>query len=368
MKVPVNRPLITAKDRASVLEALDKGEISGTSLLVGNLEEELSDFFAGSHASLVSSGTSACDLATIASGVKTGDKVLVSASTILSTIAQAARVGAKIDTLDVDPDSWNVDFNHYRGLDLSDYKAIYVVHLYGLQSNISVMQRELEEAQIDIIEDVAEAFSQKDAGEYCGTRGRFGTFSFYSNKLITSGEGGLILSKSKEDHRRIQSLKNLSFGNQERLLNEEISWNLRMPALSAALLRSQLRNLNNTLASKQSLATQYHEGLKELDEIQLPSLESYGSKNHYWVFGFVLRGDSKWNAKSLAPRLRERGIETRRFFPPLALQPTLQGIVSAAPTPIANHLWEKGIYLPFGSGISSDEVAYVIESVRAILR
>ena len=367
MIVPVNRPFITAKDRAAVLAALENGDISGTAPLIGELEQELSDFFGGCYASLVSSGTSACDLATVATGIKAGDRVLVSASTILSTISQAARLGARIDTLDVNPNSWNVDFNDYRGMNLSNYKAIYPVHLYGLQSNISVIQKDLESAQVDIIEDAAEAFSQKDNGQYCGTRGRFGTFSFYSNKLITSGEGGLVLARNEKDHRRIQSLKNLSFGKAERLLNEDISWNLRMPALSAALLRSQLSSLNNTLVSKQSLATRYLEGLKDIDQIQLPSAESYGSKNHFWVFGFVLRGESKWDATSLAIRLREKGVETRRFFPPLHLQPTLHDIVSKAPTPVADHLWENGIYIPFGSGISLNEIDYVIESVRTIL-
>lgn len=367
MIVPVNRPLITAKDRAAVLAALENGDISGTAPSIRELEQELTDFFGGSYASLVSSGTGACDLATVATGVKAGDKVLVSASTIISTISQAARMGAKIETLDVNLDSWNVDFNDYRGMNLTDYKAIYPVHLYGLQSNISVIQKELESAQVNIIEDAAEAFSQKDNGQYCGTRGRFGTFSFYSNKLITSGEGGLVLARSEGDHRRIQSLKNLSFGKDERFLNQEISWNLRMPALSAALLRSQLSSLNNTLVSKRSLASRYLEGLKEIDQIQLPSAESYGSLNHYWVFGFVLRRESKWDATSLAIRLREEGVETRRFFPPLHLQPTLRGIVSETPTPVADHLWENGIYIPFGSGISLNEIDYVIKSVRSIL-
>jgi perosamine synthetase len=367
MIVPVNRPLITGKDRAAVLDALENGDISGTAPLIGEIEQELSDFFGGGYASLVSSGTSACDLATVATGIKAGDKVLVSASTILSTVSQAVRLGAKIDTLDVNPDSWNVDFNDYRGMNLADYKAIYPVHLYGLQSNISVIQKELEEAQVDIIEDAAEAFSQKDNGKYCGTRGRFGIFSFYSNKLISAGEGGLVLAREKKDHLRIQSLKNLSFGKQERLLNEELSWNLRMSALSAALLRSQLRSVKETLALKQALAARYREGLTEIDQIQLPLPQSYGSQNHYWVFGFALRRDSKLNAISLATRLKEKGVETRRFFPPLHLQPTLQDIVSKQPTPIADHLWDKGIYIPFGSGITLKEIDYVTQCLREIL-
>ena len=367
MIVPVNRPLISSENRLAVLEALESGDISGNAPLIGELEQELSDFFGGRHASLVSSGTSACDLATIAVGIKAGDKVLVSASTIISTISQAARLGAEIETLDVNQDTWNVDFNDYRGMDLSKYKAIYPVHLYGLQSNISVIQKELEEARVDIIEDAAEAFSQKDNGEYCGTRGRFGTFSFYSNKLVTSGEGGLVLARDKDDYHRIQSLKNLSFGKHERLLNEELSWNLRMPALSAALLRSQLRSIDKTLEIKLGMAARYHEGLADLEEIQLPISQSYGSQNHYWVFGFVLRKDAKLNAASMSARLREKGIETRRFFPPLRLQPTLVDRVSNAPTPVADHLWDRGIYLPFGSGISLTEIDYVIQSVREIL-
>jgi perosamine synthetase len=367
LKVPVNRPLITSSDRESVIDALDRGEISGTAPLVDELENELTEFFLGSHASLVSSGTSACDLAVIASGISSGHKVLVSASTIMSTVSQIARAGASIDTLDVDPLTWNVDFNNYIGMDFSNYKAVVPVHLYGLQSNISVIQADLEELGVDIIEDAAEAFSQKDSGEYCGTRGRFGIFSFYANKLITSGEGGLILSKNPEDHKRIQSLKNLSFGKSERLLNEDISWNLRMPALSAALLRSQLKNIQKTLADKQLMASRYIEGLHGIEQIQLPSPGSFGSSNHYWVFGLVLREDSQFTAETLANLLKVRGIETRRFFPPLRLQPTLKNVVSNSPTPVADNLWKKGIYLPFGSGIQEREVDYVIEILKEIL-
>lgn len=367
MRVPVNRPLITIEDRESVLAALDRGEISGTAPLVTELEMELSEFFAGSYASLVSSGTSACDLAVIASDISSRDKVLVSASTILSTVTQIARVGAKIDTLDVDPITWNVDFNNYSGMDFSQYKAVVPVHLYGLQSNISVVQRDLEELGVDIIEDAAEAFSQSDGEMYCGTRGRFGIFSFYSNKLITSGEGGLVLSKHLEDHERIQSLKNLSFGSIERLLNDDISWNLRMPALSAALLKSQFRNVRKTLEAKQTLASRYIEGLKGIDQIQLPAPASYGSPNHYWVFGIVLADESNYTAESLGKLLKDRGIETRRFFPPLRLQTTLKNVVSETPTPVADRLWEKGIYLPFGSGILDFEIDYVIEVLREVL-
>lgn len=367
MKVPVNRPLISSDDRASVLEALEKGDISGNAPLIKELEQELNIFFQGAHASLVSSGTSACDLATITAGVKARDKVLVSASTILSTITQVARIGALIDTLDVNPDTWNVDFNQYLGMDFSGYKAIYPVHLYGLQSNISVIQRELEASQVDIIEDAAEAFSQEDDGQYCGTRGRFGTFSFYSNKLITSGEGGLVLARDEKDFERIQSLKNLSFGKEDRLINQEISWNLRMPALSAALLRSQLKNLEVTLNAKRSLAEIYFDGLQDLDHVQLPARQSYGSENHYWVFGLVLRQSTKYDAASLAIKLKEKGIETRRFFPPLRLQPTLKDIVSNAPTPVAENLWGRGLILPFGSGISELEMSYVVDSLRKVL-
>ena len=367
MKVPVSRPLLTARDRDSIIETLDKGDISGTAPLISDLEEELKIFFQGSYASLVSSGTSACDLATIASGVKKGDKVLVSASTIISTVAQAARVGATIETLDLNPNSWNVDFNDYLGMNFADYKAIYPVHLYGLQSNISVIQKDLEKADVSIIDDAAEAFSQIDDGQYCGTRGRFGIFSFYSNKLITSGEGGLVLAKSKTDHEQVQSLKNLSFGRQNRLLNEELSWNLRMPALSAALLRSQFRNIESALLGKKTMAARYLAGLNDIEQIQLPASSSYGSDNHYWIFGVVLRDDSKVDATTFTARLLERGVETRRFFPPLRLQPTLKDIVSGAPTPVADRLWERGIYLPFGSGISDSEVDYVIEVVRDIL-
>ena len=367
MQVPVNRPLISNDDREAVLRALDQGELSGNSPLIEHIEGELSEYFSGSYATLVASGTSACDLATIAAGVHAGDRVLVSASTIISTVAQAARAGAQIDTLDVHPETWNVDFHDFRGMDFSKYKVVYPVHLYGLQSNISVVQKDLEDLGVDIIEDSAEAFSQKDNGRYCGTRGRFGIFSFYSNKLITSGEGGLILSKDKKDHDRIQSLKNLSFGKSERLLNEELSWNLRMPALSAALLQSQFRNLQSTLESKFALAARYFDGLEGIDQIQLPLKSSYGSSNHYWVFGFVLRDDSKFNAVSLRNVLKEKGVETRRFFPPLQMQPTLKDVVSSTPTPIANRLWERGLYLPFGSGISNSEVDYVIQSIREVL-
>lgn len=367
MNIPVSRPLITLADQKSVISALMAGEISGTAPLVGELEEEFSHFFGGSYASLVSSGTSACDLATIACGISAGDRVLVSASTIISTVTQVARQGAIIDTLDVDPETWNVDFNEYSGMDFSVYKAVYPVHLYGLQSNISVIQDQLEEAQVDIVEDAAEAFSQMDDGELCGTRGRFGFFSFYSNKLITSGEGGLLLSKRKVDHERIQSIKNLSFGRVERLLNAELSWNLRMPALSAALLKSQFRNIDSTLKAKQIMAKRYFEGLGDLEQIQLPAKYSYGSENHYWVFGIVLREGGRHDAITLARELKELGIETRRFFPPLRLQPTLVDLVSASPTPVADHLWKNGIYLPFGSGIMDTEIDYVIESIRKVL-
>ena len=369
MRVPVNRPLITKDDADSVIGALESGNISGNSAITKEVELRLSERLLGRPVISLSSGTVACDLATHLAGVGKGDLVLAPAATIISTISEAARRGAKIQLVDHDPDTWCPDYTRIDKGMLKNIKAVYVAHLYGLTAFLGNLRENCLELGVPLIEDAAEVFGQTYDGQPCGTLGDFGVFSFYSNKVITSGEGGALAISDPQTAEKARGFRNLCFGEDERLLHFDLGWNYRMGSLQSALLLSQITRLDGIIENKVKLASMYNQAFANHPLIQTPLETTFSSSNHYWVYGIVLRDVSGNFVKNLRQKLFKQGIETRRFFPPLYLQPALlaRQAVGLEKMPVAEQIWEQGIILPFGSGITESEIQYVSEIITSLL-
>ena len=249
-------------------------------------------------------------------------------------------------------------------------KAIMAVHTYGLPVNMDVLVNLAQRNNLVIIEDAAESHGLLYQGMRCGSFGLVSTFSFYANKHLTTGEGGMVVTDDDSLAQKIRYYRNLAFQPEKRFVHDELGWNLRMSSLQCALGASQLNRIEQILKSRRALGAQYQEALGDIGDIQLPLVKTEFGFNDYWVFGIVLQGRRLGTRHSVQAALAEVGVGTRPFFWPLHLQPVLKnfGFDAQSPLPIAEHLGFNGFYIPNGLGMSDTDVKHVIEQVHKILK
>lgn len=358
MPIPVNRPAVNRDDIESVLQTLRDTWISGESPTVSDFEASLALATDSSHAIALSSGTAACDAVSQALGLGPSSTVVAPATTIISTVSHAARLGSQIHVVDVDPQSWCIDVQAVDRSLADDPAAIFAVHLFGLSADMKQLTEVAAPRGVKIIEDAAEALGQFVGTRPCGSMGTAGIFSFYANKVVTSGEGGAVVTSDDALADEIRRIRNLYFDPAERFVHEELGFNFRMSGTAAALASSQLKRLPSLIARKRQIGMRYLSNLEGHPWLELPLSEWNGNENSFWVFAVVLRSDAPLGLAQVRSRLLELGVDTRRFFFPLNRQPALlkRGLVSGTATPVADSLWERGFYLPSGVGTTDDEV------------
>jgi len=245
-----------------------------------------------------------------------------------------------------------------------------VVHIYGLPVDLGPILALADEHGLNIIEDAAEMHGQRYNGKPCGSFGDISIFSFYPNKHITTGEGGMILTNNEDLADRCRSLRNLCFGKTNRFSHDELGWNYRMTNLQAALGLAQLECLDQHVKKKRLIGEYYTGLLSDIDCLQLPIRKTIYADNIYWVYGVVLRESCKYTVNSVRMLLSEHGIGTRPFFWPMHLQPVLikQGMFKGEQYPVAEHLSTRGFYLPSGLTLSQDNIKQVAATLREFIQ
>ena len=243
------------------------------------------------------------------------------------------------------------------------------VHTYGLPVNMDKLINLAERHNLIIIEDAAESHGLLYNGMRCGSFGLASTFSFYANKHLTTGEGGMVVTDDDSLAQKIRYYRNLTFQPEKRFVHDELGWNLRMSSLQCALGTSQLARIEQILNSRRALGAQYQEAFADIGDIQLPLPKTASSLNDYWVFGIVLQDGHPKTRPNVQAALAEVGVGTRPFFWPLHLQPVLKkfGFDNQSRLPIAEHLGTAGFYIPNGLGMTESDIRYVIGQVRKIL-
>ncbi len=367
--IPVNRPFLNGNESKYVNEAINSGWISSDGPFVSEFENKFAFKMGRKFGVAVSNGTVALELAVRAMGLGPGDEVIIPAFTIISCASSVILSGAKPIFVDCKFDTWNMDVEKIESLITPQTKAIMVVHIYGLPTEMHKVIEVAKKYNLIIIEDAAEAHGQEYFGKPCGSYGNISTFSFYANKHVTTGEGGMVLTDDLEVARRLRSLRNLCFDENQRFLHKDLSSNYRMTNLQAALGIAQLENLENTIILKRKLGQSYRELLNFNEQIQLPVDQKEGYLNHYWVFGIVIKNLSVYEMESLKNKLAHKGVGFRPFFWPLHLQPALEnlGIISAQNLPNCEYISKFGIYLPSGVGTTESEIQYSSSSLLEIL-
>lgn len=367
--IPVNEPLLDGNERKYLAECIDTGWISSEGPFVKRFEDEFACRAGRKHGIAVTNGTAAIDAAVEGLGVGPGDEVILPAFTIISCVLQIVRCGAIPVLVDSDPLTWNMDVGQIEAKITRRTKAVMVVHIYGLPVDMDPVLDLCERYGLALIEDVAEVIGQTYRGRPCGSFGDISTVSFYSNKHITTGEGGMILTDDDSLAENCRELRNLCFKPRKRFVHERLGWNLRMTNLQAALGVAQLERLDEFLVKKRWIGRRYTELLRDIVHIQLPLDRTDYADNLYWVYGLVLENSVPFGAEVAISRLEELGVGCRPFFYPLHMQPILRdmGLFNAESYPVAEHLYKRGFYIPSGLALNDEQIVRVVDAVKRIL-
>lgn len=364
--IPVNEPLLDGNEKMYLLQCIETGWISSEGPFIREFEQKFAARFGRRHAIAVSNGTAALDAAVEALGIGPGDEVILPTFTIISCINQIIRSGATPVLVDSDPHTWNMDVSLIEEKITPRTKAIMVVHIYGLPVDMDPVLGLVERYGLRLIEDAAELIGQTYRGLPCGGFGEISTFSFYPNKHITTGEGGMIVTDDDELAETCRSLRNLCFQPQKRFVHERLGWNLRMTNLQAALGLAQLERLDEFVARKRAMGARYTELLKDIQCLELMVDKTDYAENIYWVYGMVLNDNAPFDAEEAMKRLGACGIGTRPFFWPMHEQPVLRrmGLFSGVSCPVAERLARRGFYVPSGMALTDVQMARVADELR----
>ena len=368
--IPVNEPQLGGNEKKYLLECIESGWISSEGPFVKQFEEKFAARVGRKHGIAVTNGTAAIDAAVDALGIGPGDEVIMPTFTIISCITQIVRCGAIPVLVDSDSATWNMDVTQIEAKITARTKAIMIVHIYGLPVNMDPVLDIAKRHNLKIIEDAAEMHGQTYHGKPCGSFGDISTFSFYPNKHLTTGEGGMIVTDDDELAETCRSLRNLCFQPQKRFVHERLGWNLRMTNMQAALGLAQLERLDEFVSKKREMGKKYTELLENLPGVQLPLQRTDYAENIYWVYGLILNDDFGLNADVVMKRLAVKGVGTRPFFHPMHLQPVFQKmkLFDGKRFPVAERMSHQGFYIPSGIGLTDKQLVESAKTLRVILR
>jgi perosamine synthetase len=376
--IPVNEPLLNGNEKKYLNECIDTGWISSEGPFVKRFEEQLAVSVGRCHGIAVCNGTTALELAVAALALEPGDQIIMPAFTIISCAAAIVRCGCVPVLVDSDPLTWNMDVGELRAKLENEIgkknnrklKAIMVVHIYGLPVDMDPVLELAQRYGLKIIEDAAEMHGQTYRGRPCGSFGDLSTFSFYPNKHITTGEGGMVLTDDDLLVERCRSLRNLCFQSQKRFVHEELGYNFRMTNLQAALGVAQLERLDEFVARKRRMGKRYTELLLKVKGLELMPARTEYADNIYWVYGMVLKDDVPFDAEEAMRRLGQKGIGTRPFFWPMHEQPVFlkMGLFAGERYPVAERLARRGFYVPSGMALTDGQMEEVADEVKNLLR
>ena len=367
--IPVNEPLLDGNEKRYLLECIESGWISSEGPFVKQFEEKFAARVGRKHGIAVANGTAALDAAVEALGIGPGDEVIMPTFTIISCIHQIVRSGAVPVLVDSDPVTWNMDVSQVEGKITPRTKAIMVVHIYGLPVDLDPLLEVARRYGLRVIEDAAQMIGQQYKSRPCGAFGELSAFSFYPNKHITTGEGGMIVTNDDDLAEACRSLRNLCFQEQRRFVHERLGWNLRMTNMQAALGLAQLEVLDVFVKRKARMGEYYTKLLNGTSGIQMPLPKTNYAENIYWVYGLVLDDGILFDAREAMNRLSKMGIGSRPFFWPMHEQPVLRkmGLFAGEVYPVAERLARRGFYIPSGMALTPAQQEQSVAAIKEML-
>ena len=366
--IPVSEPQLGEQELACVTECLRTGWISSSGPFIEEFERRFAEYCGVRHGVAVSSGTAALQVAVDALDLQPGDEVVMPTFTIISCAAALVRRGCVPVLVDCEPQTWCMDVAQVPRKISPRTCALMAVHIYGHPVDMDPLRELARQHVLAIIEDAAEAHGAQYKGRRCGSLGTLSVFSFYANKIITTGEGGMVLTDDAGLAEKARALRDLCFRRERRFLHAELGYNYRLTNLQAALGVAQLARMEQLVERKRQMARLYSEKLRDIECLQLPVQKGW-ARNVYWMYGIVVDERTGLDARGLAMRLEERGIQTRPFFLGMHEQPVFlrRGLFHGESYPVAERLARQGLYLPSGLALTDEQIEYVCAALHDIL-
>ncbi len=374
MKYPVARPVMTGNERKYLLEAFDSTWISSLGKYISEIEKQFAEYCSVKEAISCSNGTVALHLALMAVGLAPGDEVIIPAVTYIATANAVRYMGGTPVFVDIRPDTMNIDESLIEKVITPKTKAIMVVHLYGHPCEMDAIMDVAEKHKLYVIEDAAEAhgalYHSKRSGslvtQKVGSIGALGTFSFFGNKIITSGEGGMIVTNDENFAKTIRLLKDQGMSSEKRYWFPVIGYNYRMTNLQAAILLGQFEQIEWHLAQRRRIADCYIRNLQDDKRFSIPP-ELPNVTSSYWMFTILLAIDYSVHRDAVMQRLAEKGVETRPIFYPLTEMPPYFEEHNQQKYPHSFSVSYAGFNLPSSNDLSNDDIDFICEKLREAL-
>lgn len=367
-KIPVFDISLGEIEKKYINDCLDTSFI-GQGPYVKNFEEKFSSFVDCKYGVTTTSGTTALHLACAAIGINKDDQVLVSSSTNMACPFAIDYCGAIPIPIDIEKETWQMDVKKIEERINKKTKAIMVVHLFGHPVDMDPVLELAKKYNLKIIEDCAESHGVEYKGKKVGSIGDVGAFSFFANKTITCGEGGMVVTNSTEIGEKAKSLKNLSYGKINKFMHDDIGFNYRLPNISAALGLGQFENIKNVFKEKDRIYNRYKKNLENIKGINIPKIMDWTTKYIMWVFNIYLDKNFPVSRDELTKILKDKNIDTRDAFVPINQQKILidkYKMFKEEDCPNANYIMENGLYLPSGNTITNEEIDFVCETINEI--
>ena len=370
--IPVNEPLLNGNEKNYLNECIDTGWISSEGPFIKKFEQGMADYVGRHYAVSVTNGTAALEMAIVALGIGLGDEVIMPSFTIISCAQAVVKAGATPVLIDCEYDSFNMCVEAIEAKITAQTKAIMIVHIYGLPVDMHPILALAKKYNLKIIEDAAEMHGQTYNNKKCGSFGDISIFSFYPNKHITTGEGGMVLMDDKFLHEKCKSLRNLGFSpdGSKRFIHEELGWNLRMTNIQAALGVAQLERIDEFVEKKRWIGEMYQDLLQDINTINVPIKRTSFAENIYWVFAITLKDEYPKTIQQVMKELGEKGIGTRPFFYPMHQQPVFKrmGLFVNEVYPNAAKLYERGFYIPSGLALTEAQIQEVSKAMHEVIQ
>lgn len=372
--IPVNEPLLNGNEKKYLNECIDTGWISSEGPFVSRLENEFAKFIGVEYACAVSNGTAALEVALYALGVGQGDEVIMPSFTIISCAVACLRLGATPVLVDIDPEIWCMDVTQIESKITARTKVVMPVHIYGHPVDMDPLFELKEKYGFKILEDASEVHGAEYYSEKfnkwlkCGSMGDVATFSFYANKIITTGEGGIVATNDKNIAERAKNYRNLCFGPIERFKHCDIGYNFRITNLQAAVGVAQLEQIDKFIAIKKECGEYYAQKIADIKGVRFMPIKSW-AHSVYWMFSVELDPECGFTALEVMDKMREHKIGTRPFFLGLHAQPTLKkiGLFTGEDYPATDFAYKYGFYMPSGMTLSRTKIDIVVEVLKEIL-
>jgi perosamine synthetase len=364
MKIPVSEPSIGEEELKNIIDCVKSSWISSKGKYIEEFEDGFSKFCGAKFGVSTSNGTAALHLALVALGVGPGDEVIVPTLTFVSTASIVTYCGAKPVFIDSEPSTWNIDSEKIKEKITDKTKALIPVHLYGYPADMDPILEIARDHGIKVVEDAAESHGAEYKGKKVGSFGDISCFSFYGNKILTTGEGGMCLTNNKGLAGKLKILKNHGMDPQKKYWHTVVGFNYRMTNMQAAIGVAQLQKMDKFIKRKLEIAGLYNSMLKDVDDITIPP-NSEWARNVYWMYTVLVEDGFGISKEELMKALESKGIETRPVFHPITDMPPYK---SEEKFPVAKEISRKGVSLPSSVNLKDDEIKFIVDCIKQCKR